>query len=91
MTRNSLPQPMPSDLDVFVASPAAPVKLIPADLVAIFEHLLAQQPEADPSQRDRWAQRLAYWRHVAAMDAEVQREGWAAVRQGLGMDDGVRR
>ena len=91
MTNDSLPHPRPSDIDVFVASPATLVKLMPADLVAIFEHLLAKQPEADPGQRDRWAQRLAYWRHVAAMDAKVQREGWAVVKRSLGVDDGVRR
>ena len=85
------PQARPSDIDVFVAQPLTPKPIRPEAMVAIFTNLLTQQPNAWPSQRDSWLQRLAYWQRVAAADAEVQREGWAAVKQSLGMDDGVRR
>ena len=85
------PQSRPSDIDVFMAQPAEPEHVTPAMMVAIFDNLLCANPEAESRLRGNWEARRAYWQRVAAADAEVQREGWAAVKQSLGMDDGVRR
>ena len=91
MTENSLPQTRPSDIDVFMAAPAKPQAVTPAFMVGVFMNLLAKDTSIEPRLRDRWLQSLAHWQRMAAADAEVQREGWAAVKQSLGMDDGVRR
>ena len=91
MTEDSLPQSRPSDIDVFVAMPKARQAITPTDMVDAMTNLLEKNPHAAQRLRGIWESKLAYWQRVAAADAEVQREGWAAVKQSLGMDDGVRR
>ena len=91
MNEHRIPQSRPSDIDVFVATPKTPRLVTPVEMIDIYTNLLHNHPGLYPGIRDRWQQRLAYWRRIEAADAEVQREGWAAVKQSLGMDDGVRR